>query len=324
MPDHDLQPRDMNKPLVSIGLPVYNGQDFLREAIASVLNQSYQDFELIIRDNASTDQTAAICRDFASRDQRIRYLRNESNVGAGPNFNGIVSHARGKYFKWLAHDDVLAPKFLARCVDVLESDPTAVLACPRVRFIDAQGKAMDNYATPFRTDDPNCVVRFGEMLRGHRCFEVFGLIRLGELRRTRLIGNYNHGDGVLLAHLALLGRFAEIPEDLFWSRRHEQQSMYRFGITNPEAVHDFEAYAYWFDPRNEGGVSRSFNKILAEYFRMIWVTPLPFTQRLACCRILGRWFLSVWRIIAGEWKRTIYHSCGLPSQPRQRKRQTPV
>jgi glycosyltransferase involved in cell wall biosynthesis len=309
-------------PAISIGLPVFNGENFLREAITSVLGQTFEDFELIIRDNASTDATETICREFAARDRRIRYIRNEANVGAGPNFNGIVAYARGRYFKWQAHDDVMAPTFLERCFEILESDPGAVLATPRVRFIDARGIALEDFATPARTDDQNPVIRYGEMLKGHRCFEVFGLIRLAELQMTRLIGAYAHGDGVLLAHLALIGRFAEIPEYLYYSRRHEGQSMYVFGVTNPKVKRDFEAYAYWFNPQNRLGVSRSYNKILAEYFRMIWVTPLSLTQRLACCGILFRWLLLFWRIMAGEWKRTLYSACGISCPQRQPKQST--
>lgn len=318
MPDHVSQARKMEKALISIGLPVYNGENFLREAINSVLNQTYQNFELIIRDNASTDQTGEICRVFADRDRRIRYLRNETNVGAGPNFNGLVALARGQYFKWLAHDDIMAPTFLERCVETLEKDTSAVLAYPRVRYIDAHGESQEDYTSRFPINDPDPVVRFAQMIRpGHRCFEVFGLIRLDKLRQTRLIGCYNHGDGVLLAHLALLGRFAEIPQNLLFSRRHEKQSMYMFGVAYRKATPDYEAYANWFDPKNRVGLSRSFNKMLASYVRMIWVTPLSLTQRLACYRILGRWFLLIWRCIAGEWKRTIYHLCGIRLKPRR-------
>ena len=301
----------MTTPTVTIGLPVHNGENFIRQAIESVLNQSYQDFELIISDNASTDQTGRLCVELSSKDPRIRYMRCTTNIGAGPNFNGLVSQAKGRYFKWIAHDDVIAPTFLEKCIDVLEADPTVALACPRVQFIDDSGKYLERYGSPFRTDDINPAVRFTEMLQGHRCFEVFGVIRRDLLLKTRLIGNYNHGDGVLLAHLALLGRFAQIPEHLFYSRRHQKQSMYVFGITNPNGIRDFEAYAHWFDPKNRMGISRSFTRMLTEYFRMTWVVSLSFGDRFACDRSLCRRFLSCWRIVAGEWKRTILEACGL-------------
>jgi glycosyltransferase involved in cell wall biosynthesis len=308
----------MNVPKISIGLPVYNGENFLREAILSVLNQSCQDFELIIRDNASTDKTEEISREFANRDARIRYIRNETNVGAGPNFNSIVALARGQYFKWLAHDDIMAPTFLERCLEFLEKDPSAVLAYPRVRYIDAQGQSQEDYVSRFPINDGDPVLRFAKMIRpGHRCFEVFGLIRLDKLRQTRLIGCYNHGDGVLLAHLALLGRFAEVPENLLCSRRHDKQSMYMFGVAYRKAIPDYEAYANWFDPKNRVGLSRSFNKALVDYLHMTRRSPLSSAQRLACYRIVGRWFLSCWRGIAGEWKRAVFHACGIRLKSRQ-------
>src|SRR5215207_1517689 len=107
-------------PRVSVGLPVYNGENYLAEAIDSVLAQTYQNFELIISDNASTDSTEEICRDYAARDRRIRYFREPQNRGAAWNFNHTFELARGEYFKWVAHDDVIGPQYLARTVDQLD------------------------------------------------------------------------------------------------------------------------------------------------------------------------------------------------------------
>lgn len=305
----------MEKPNITIGLPVFNGENFLPQAIESVLGQDYADFELIIRDNASTDRTAAICREACEKDTRIRYLRSETNVGAAPNFNAIVGDARGQYFKWLAHDDLMAPTFLSRCVETLERDATCVLACPRVRFIDAAGEPLEDYISPFRTADPDPVVRFKETLSGHPCYEVFGLIRLDELRKTRLIGSYKHGDGVLLSHLAMLGRFAEIPEYLFMSRRHQGQSMYVYGITNPDAKEDPDAYARWFDARNaQTGVPLNFSRRLAEYRWMISATPLSLRKHLKLYRILIAWSYRNRHRIKKEWRKAI--ASHLPSRSR--------
>src|SRR5690242_6344650 len=99
-------------PKVSIGLPVYNGERFLAEAIDSVLAQTFTDFELIISDNASTDRTPEICKAYAEKDSRIRYYRNEENQGASWNFNRVFELSRGMCFQWLAHDDYIAPGFL--------------------------------------------------------------------------------------------------------------------------------------------------------------------------------------------------------------------
>ena len=101
-----------DRPRVSIGLPVYNGENFLEFALDSILGQTFQDFELIISDNASTDATESICRRYAAKDSRIRYYRNPNNQGAAQNYNRVFALARGEYFKWAAHDDVCKPNYL--------------------------------------------------------------------------------------------------------------------------------------------------------------------------------------------------------------------
>ena len=91
-------------PLVSIGMPVFNGEDYVEAALDSILTQTFTNFELIISDNASTDRTEEICNDFADSDDRIRYYRQEKNLGAAANFNRVFELSSGKYFKWAAHD----------------------------------------------------------------------------------------------------------------------------------------------------------------------------------------------------------------------------
>jgi glycosyltransferase involved in cell wall biosynthesis len=103
-------------PKVATGMPVWNGEKFVSEAIESILAQTYGDFELVISDNASTDATAEICHDYAKQDARIRYIRQKTNIGAAPNYNEVFRHSSGQYFKWAAHDDVLAPEFIGECV----------------------------------------------------------------------------------------------------------------------------------------------------------------------------------------------------------------
>ena len=104
-------------------MPVYNGQNYIVQALDSLLSQTYSDFELIISDNASTDSTQDICKDYASRDARISYVRQVENLGAIPNFNRVFELSRGQYFKWASHDDLCEPTCLERCVEVLEHQP---------------------------------------------------------------------------------------------------------------------------------------------------------------------------------------------------------
>jgi glycosyltransferase involved in cell wall biosynthesis len=210
-----------SNPKVSIGLPVYNGEAYVRDAIASILDQTYQDFELIICDNASIDQTEGICRRYAAEDPRIRYYRQARNVGATANFNRTFELARGVYFKWAAHDDVLAPTYLEKCVAALDQAPDAVLCQSLVEIVDDQGARLEEYDhSTFGTDDPSASVRFAARLRPHDCQEVFGVIRSDVLRRTELIGYHIGGDRTLLIDLALLGRFLLVPEVLFLNREH--------------------------------------------------------------------------------------------------------
>ena len=230
--------------LVSIGMPVCNGEQYLAEALDSFLAQTFTDFELILSDNGSTDATAAICQEYAARDGRIRYTRAEANRGAAWNFNRVFELSRGEYFKWAAHDDLCDPTFLERCVDVLQADPSVVLCHCRTGPIDADGapiapaalaalsgltpRALSEIARNERSRDLGAEQphrRYRDVLiRTFWVFEIFGLIRAEALRKTGLHRPYYGSDKTLLAELSLLGPFGEIPEVLFFSRRHDGQS----------------------------------------------------------------------------------------------------
>jgi glycosyltransferase involved in cell wall biosynthesis len=209
------------KPRVSIGLPVYNGQRFLKEALDSLLAQTYTDFELIISDNASTDATERICRAYVAKDQRVRYYRNATNIGVNRNFNRVFALSTGNYFKWASADDVCKPEHLARCIDVLDHESTVVLAHSKTRFIDQNG-------TPLDINDPGWDLQSSaadERLRyvihaGHCVNPHYGVIRADALAKTRLMPNYPGGDYRLLAELSLKGKFVEISEYLFLRRIH--------------------------------------------------------------------------------------------------------
>ncbi|MEL6429854.1 MAG: glycosyltransferase family A protein [Planctomycetota bacterium] len=214
-------------PLVSIGLPVFNGEAFLDEAIRAVVGQSHEDFELVLADNASTDGTREICERWSADDARIRWARTEAHTGAAHNFNRAFKLARGHYFKWVAHDDLIEPTYLKRCVDVLESDATVVLAHSKMVEIDERSEVLRDLDIHVPgMDDADPVRRFrGAIDLGHGCFDVFGLVRRPALANTKLIAPYLGSDRVLLAELALMGRFHRVPEKLFLSREHPQRSI---------------------------------------------------------------------------------------------------
>lgn len=284
------------KARVSIGLPVYNGENYLAQALDSLLAQTFEDFEIIISDNASTDHTEEIGRDYAAKDPRVRYSRNEQNIGAGPNFNRAFELATGAYFKWAAHDDLCAPEFLQRCVEVLDGDPSVVLCYSKIEIIDGQGESLPRpYDVKLRTDSPRPAVRYREIVRGatgHLCFEVFGLIRSASLAKTGLMGNFPHGDGVLLAQLALRGRFVEVPEALFFPRRHSEQSM--------STMADRYMWVAWFDPSRKGKIVLPYWRMHWEYFKAVVRAVRPGMEQLRCYAHLARATVTVRRRLLRE------------------------
>ncbi len=130
---------------VSIGMPVYNGEDFIDEAIKSLLAQDEKEFELIISDNASTDNTSKICRNHAAIDKRIRYISNHINIGAENNFKTVLTEANGEFFMWAAHDDTWEPSFLSTMLKLFNHNPNAAIAFSGFNNIDISGKEIRKY-----------------------------------------------------------------------------------------------------------------------------------------------------------------------------------
>jgi glycosyltransferase involved in cell wall biosynthesis len=277
---------------VSIALHVYNGERYLAETLDSLLAQTFRDFDLLILDNASTDRTREIARDYERRDQRVRYVRNDVNIGAARNFNRAFELTSGRYFKWAAHDDLLHPTFLERCVTVLEKNVDAVLATAKARIIDEEGMAVTDYDPHLASDAPDAATRFAAMLEEHKCFQVFGVIRRSALEKTDLIGLYAHGDGILLARLALLGRVIELPEYLFLPRRHADHSSRMIG--------DYWSYATWFNPDLAHKRTFPHCRMFGEYARAVVTAPVPLRDRLGASVELLKVVRARWRLIRGD------------------------
>jgi glycosyltransferase involved in cell wall biosynthesis len=269
---------------VTIGLPVYNGERFLRDALDSILAQTLDDFTLVVSDNASTDATVEIVEEYAGRDDRIVLLRSDANRGAAWNYNRVFAEVRTPYFKWAAADDMLAPTCLERSVEILDASPgRVVLAYPRTAVIDGDGKRVgtieDDLASPPGAP-PH--VRLRRVLRNVVFGNlIFALMRSEALRRTRLHGNYPSADHVLIAELALAGDFVEISEPLFLRRLHEGISV----RANPTATQ----LAAWFDPQRKPVRSRSVT-LFREHVAAIRHAELTTSQRaLAYATFAAAW-----------------------------------
>ena len=219
------------RPRVSVGLPVYNGGRYLAQTLDALLAQTFEDFELIIVDNASTDDTHDICRTFGARDSRIRYERNQCNIGVYRNCNKAFSLATGDYYKLACADDICHPDLLARCVAVLHADPSVVLAYAQTQFVDQDGKwiALQDPGWNLMSDNPRERMRY-VIASGHWVNAFFGLTRSNEMAKTRLFPLYVGGDCRLLGELCLRGKFFEIPERLFFRRLHPAAASQQSGL----------------------------------------------------------------------------------------------
>ena len=264
---------------MSIGLAVFNGEKYLEEAIHSILNQTFTDFELIISDNASTDRTAEICQKFAAIDSRICYHRNEINIGGANNENLTFRMSKGDYFRWAAHDDVCAPELIEKEVAVLDHDPTIVLCTSMVVEIDEHGNSL-KISSRNNGESPWSYKRFAKIASSQDFLEeTYGLMRSAILRKTRLQLNYTASDRTLMCEISLYGRFHEIPEPLFYKRFH------------PGNVYlDWRTRMAWFDTGFAGKIVFPFWTQFLDYLVTIQRVPISKYERLRCyIFMLGPW-----------------------------------
>ncbi len=212
-------------PRVTIGIPVYNGAATLEETVQSLLAQTFTDFELVISDNASTDATGEIAQRLVQQDSRIRYIRQQVNIGANGNYSAVVRAARGEFLKWCSASDWCAPTFLEQCVRALDAHPDAVLAAPRTRLFEKTITVARDYAYDIAISGDTPSVRFRDIMDRLKLNNAFnGVIRVSALRQTRLIEPYFEADLVLMGHLAMLGKFVLVEEALYYRRMEVSSS----------------------------------------------------------------------------------------------------
>jgi len=285
-------------PEISIGIPVYNGADFLGAAIESHLAQTFGDFELVISDNASTDGTEELCRGYAKEDSRVRYIRQPVNIGANANYNETAKIAQGRFFRWAADDDVLLPEYLERTYGLLSKDDNAVLCHSFAAHIDENGKPLrladdgvgfvDEKGTYVDGPDPNVAtrqlrsphphVRFRDVLLHTKwCFEIFGLTRREVLIKTPLHQKFYGTDRVLLAEMALLGTWRVVEEPLWQRRSHS-------GASNNMSVWQ---KAKWSNPDARKSVLPPVTNMIRGYLDAVSRTSLPPAEKAQCYAAVG-------------------------------------
>ena len=204
-------------PLVTIGMPIFNEERFLKRTLDSLRAQSYENIQILISDNASTDGTGDIGSRVAGMDERITYFRVEENTGAAANFRRVLDRAEGKYFMWAAGHDEWSEDLVAESVATLEANETASIAFATSFWIDESGER-DNRDTDYPdTRTMSLFSRFFTVFWGNM-HPVLGVIRLESLRRTRSMQTFAGADLVLLSELILMGDFVHTP-NAWWNRR---------------------------------------------------------------------------------------------------------
>jgi glycosyltransferase involved in cell wall biosynthesis len=269
-------------PCVSICLPVFNGENYVREAIKSALEQSFAKLELIISDNASTDGTADICRDACVRDQRVRYFRADVNHGLARNFNSAFHMARGRFVMWMGHDDIIATDYVSRCVETMEADREVVLCFAHTNYIDEKGVLIKRVKLQNDGTSASPSERFKNIVAyHHKCEAIFGLMRREVLKETRLHGGFADSDRVLLAEMGLRGRFELISDYLISRREHPLRTTMRPDRWERTLI---------FDPSKSGKLMFPFLREALEFFYAVGRAPIPWSERLHCYEHLLRWF----------------------------------
>jgi glycosyltransferase involved in cell wall biosynthesis len=293
------------QPALSIGLPVYNGAQFLDGLLTNLRDQTFRDMEIVICDNASNDQTRAICERQAKADSRIRYYRNSTNIGAHANFDKTFSLARAPLFKWAACDDLLEPNYLETCVKLLDDNRHVIGAHTGAIYVNALGQAFsfDSW-TGCYTDPVSgaqlsvdsvaagqsrvALVRFVDVLFNCvMCLKVFGVFRRSALEQTRLLQPKVLGaDKALLLELALLGPFVHADEKLFIKRFHSDVS----GALSSAEVKK------WIDPQAGNYWHRL--RLFMTYLTTPFGKPVGALTKLGCLVFICAWGMKMLPVVA--------------------------
>ncbi len=307
----------MIKPEISVGLPVYNGERYLKLAIESVLKQGYENFELIISDNASTDHSQEICFEYMRIDKRVKYFRNDFNIGSAPNYEKLVFLAEGTYFKWLAHDDLLKEGFLSKTLKAFRNaDPTTVLVYPICELIDGDGASLGTVTEHIESQSEKPHIRIAQVIKKiSNGTPLNGLIVTSVLKKTKLSCSESYWDIALLAELALWGKILEIQEILMQQRSYEGNALAICSEVNGKIVTNTpkkanrrtrRALLVWENPQNESKIMMlpSSEEQCWQILKRVNSVPLRKKDKLRCIvTVFIEWYIARAKAFGGTLKR---------------------
>ncbi|MDF1644114.1 MAG: glycosyltransferase family 2 protein [Pseudomonadales bacterium] len=279
-------------PLVSIGVPVFNEEQFIRESLESLVNQTYGNIELIISDNCSTDGTSKICKEFEEKYEWISYNRFEENIGASPNFKYVLEQATGKYFMWAAGHDLWSANYLSECVKMLEPRKNAAIAFGSSKWINANGTIFGREYGWIDTRGMGPIERFFVVFWGNM-HPILGLIRT-EFLKSDPITNTVGVDLIILTRLALLGDFVHAVE-AHWSRRE-----FRTESTHDDKLKRYKSVEQGF---TRSIFSRAFPlvRLPLEITKVVFNAKLPAFSKISLLFLLLPSFIT--RYFSGKSKR---------------------
>lgn len=274
---------------LTFGIPVYNGERYLPQALRSLQEQTSSDIRIVISDNGSTDATEEYCRGAAAADDRISYHRSETNRGGIWNYQRVLALCDTELFSFMAADDIKLPAFASATIAALdEGGAGTAFALPRTSLIDGDDVVYEDLNDlDMGMDASSAHERVGNMLRAQASHAMYGVIRMDALRQTRGIVSVLGDDMVLLAELLCAGRMALAPERLFLQRHHDAQ-------VSVQGV----ASSSWFAPGQKGNRSFAETRTNIELYRGVGHSTLPRSEKLRTWAALGpAWVFPRWRAV---------------------------
>ena len=280
----------MSGPRLTIGLPVFNGGAYIGAAVESVLRQTFENFELVVSDNNSSDGTVEIVQQAAAGDPRVRIRSHPTNIGAHNNYNSILPLSNAEYFKWMAHDDLLAPTYLERCVEALDRHPEVVLAFSNAAQIDENGEELGSLASKQIYDSPSAYSRMrAYMADSTRIPQVFGVFRRSALSESHLLPSYPKSDTVFMCEMAMLGRWIVIEEPLLLNREHPER----------QGRLPLRDRTHWYFPGRSAPLLPRWDQ-WGGMLTVAWTVPMPAWDKAKCLGFATYWGLRHYRELAKD------------------------
>lgn len=256
--------RDMSVK-VSVLLPVWNEEQWLRKRIDSILSQDWEDFELIISDNASTDRTEDICRYYAKTDRRIKYWRQKDNIGGAKNFEFTLEQSLGEYVTFAGGHDLWSSNYIRALKEKLDAKQKVVVSFAKVAWIDSDDNPLEKHRGIYCTEGVSSPIRRFNLYMWADQNPIYGMMRREPASEAWPTNDYIVGGQIFLQRMAILGQFAYVPEATFYRRENRKKE------TREERLARYQSSL--FDKR--GGVRRRFWKSAFAVVSSAWKYPLP-------------------------------------------------